>query len=104
MERMKIGSAAMLMVILAGCGGGKDADDGGLDTRADTKTDTKADVKADVAPDVPSDVPTGFDVPGPSCTDRILNGTETGVDCGGSCPGCAVGTNCGINADCQSGM
>lgn len=27
--------------------------------------------------------------PPPTCTDGIQNGTETGVDCGGSCPPCA---------------
>ncbi len=29
--------------------------------------------------------------PAPTCTDGILNGTETGVDCGGSCPACPTG-------------
>lgn len=28
--------------------------------------------------------------PGPTCTDGIKNGTETGIDCGGSCPPCPV--------------
>ncbi len=30
------------------------------------------------------------DPPVPTCTDGILNGTETGVDCGGSCPACIL--------------
>lgn len=30
---------------------------------------------------------------GPSCTDGIQNGDETGVDCGGSCPACPVVCN-----------
>lgn len=29
----------------------------------------------------------------PSCSDGIQNGSETGVDCGGSCPACAI-TSC----------
>ena len=29
----------------------------------------------------------------PSCNDYIQNGTETGVDCGGSCPACTVPAN-----------
>ena len=74
----------------------------GQDVRTDVKADVKTDVKVDVPADVPVDVPTGVDVPGPTCTDRVLNGTETGVDCGGSCPGCPVGTNCGVAADCQT--
>ncbi len=34
--------------------------------------------------------------PAPSCSDGIQNGTETGVDCGGSCPPCPTG--CTTNA------
>ena len=29
----------------------------------------------------------------PSCNDYIQNGTETGIDCGGSCPACSVPAN-----------
>jgi hypothetical protein len=38
-----------------------------------------------------------------SCTDGIRDGSETGVDCGGSCGPCAVGQSCGGPADCASG-
>ena len=38
-----------------------------------------------------------------SCGDLTLNGTETDVDCGGSCPTCANGKVCGANGDCASG-
>lgn len=38
-----------------------------------------------------------------SCSDGIKNGTETGVDCGGSCKGCG-GVPCGKNADCASSV
>jgi len=39
-----------------------------------------------------------------SCTDTFKNGSETDVDCGGSCTTkCANGKICAINADCQSG-
>ena len=38
-----------------------------------------------------------------SCTDTFKNGTETDVDCGGSCTAdCANGRTCLVNADCQS--
>jgi len=30
----------------------------------------------------------------PTCTDGVQNGTETGVDCGGSCPVCQTTTTC----------
>ena len=39
----------------------------------------------------------------PLCTDSLKNGTETDVDCGGSCPACALGLKCAGSADCVSG-
>jgi Fibrinogen beta and gamma chains, C-terminal globular domain len=38
-----------------------------------------------------------------SCTDQIRSGSETGVDCGGSCAPCALGGACAIDGDCASG-
>ena len=41
----------------------------------------------------------------PTCSDGILNGAETGIDCGGSesgCPPCEVDAGCLEAADCQS--
>lgn len=35
-----------------------------------------------------------------NCTDSELNGDETDVDCGGSCPGCDFGQMCADNNDC----
>ncbi len=49
----------------------------------------------------------------PTCSDGVLNGDETGQDCGGPCatlppPGgpkkCPAGTHCHIDADCSSGV
>ena len=42
--------------------------------------------------------------PAEPCFDRIQDGDETGVDCGGGCRACAGGEPCGGPADCQSGM
>jgi len=39
---------------------------------------------------------------GPSCHDRIQNGDEEGVDCGGRCQACP-GPPCGEDADCPGG-
>lgn len=44
----------------------------------------------------------GGEGPEPSCDDRILNGTETGTDCGGSCAKCPIGEHCVIAADCEA--
>jgi hypothetical protein len=39
-----------------------------------------------------------------SCSDGVKNGTETGVDCGGSCPPCGNGLGCLVGGNCQSGV
>ena len=36
----------------------------------------------------------------PSCGDGIKNGTETDVDCGGTCPKCVISKACASNGDC----
>jgi alpha-tubulin suppressor-like RCC1 family protein len=36
------------------------------------------------------------------CLDHQLNGDETGVDCGGECPECALGEPCAADSDCIS--
>lgn len=38
----------------------------------------------------------------PSCFDRVRDGDETDVDCGGSCGACAAGRACEGASDCQS--
>lgn len=39
---------------------------------------------------------------GPTCTDGFINGNETDVDCGGSCPRCGVGKVCQFRRDCTT--
>lgn len=39
----------------------------------------------------------------PTCTDGVRDGFESGVDCGAACPGCAAGQPCAVAADCASG-
>jgi hypothetical protein len=40
---------------------------------------------------------------GPTCSDGIMDGTETDVDCGGQCPlTCLVGQSCVYDTDCMS--
>jgi hypothetical protein len=39
----------------------------------------------------------------PSCDDKVVDGDETDVDCGGSCPkACAEDMKCGAGTDCAS--
>ena len=40
---------------------------------------------------------------GPTCTDGMMNGTETGVDCGGSCPACATCSD-GVRNGTETGV
>ncbi|MDW8244999.1 MAG: hypothetical protein RMJ84_00335 [Sandaracinaceae bacterium] len=40
--------------------------------------------------------------PSPTCSDGMRNGSETDIDCGGSCPPCADGRRCSSNSDCSS--
>ena len=41
----------------------------------------------------------------PACDDLMRNGTETGVDCGGSCETkCPLGEGCSATADCAEGV
>jgi hypothetical protein len=39
-----------------------------------------------------------------TCTDKVRNAGEAGVDCGGSCLPCANGASCDASADCSSGL
>jgi len=38
------------------------------------------------------------------CDDLKLNGDETSIDCGGSCPKCELNKDCLVNDDCYSGF
>jgi len=40
----------------------------------------------------------------PTCSDRVHNGLEVGVDCGGPCGLCPIDATCTANAECQSGF
>src|SRR5690242_702035 len=43
------------------------------------------------------------DAAGPTCSDNMMNGNETGVDCGGpDCSACGTGQGCLTQNDCQS--
>lgn len=75
----------------------------------DTSLSLDAAAVADVAdaPEASPSVDAGgdaeADAPLPaSCTDGILNGSETDIDCGGSCDACGPGLKCGKSGDCRS--
>jgi hypothetical protein len=37
-----------------------------------------------------------------SCSNSVKDGTETAIDCGGSCQRCQAGISCNVNTDCAS--
>ncbi len=39
----------------------------------------------------------------PSCSDLAVNGSETDLNCGGSCPECEEGRHCRVDEDCKTG-
>ncbi|MEP6859292.1 MAG: hypothetical protein ABJE66_01645 [Deltaproteobacteria bacterium] len=39
----------------------------------------------------------------PTCSDGVRDQFESGVDCGAACPPCASGQPCAVSADCASG-
>ena len=41
--------------------------------------------------------------PVPTCSDGLKNGSETDIDCGGTCGPCENGKTCASLTDCQSG-
>jgi hypothetical protein len=45
---------------------------------------------------------TGGDCVTAACADGRVDGTETDIDCGGSCSACATGKDCGADQDCAS--
>jgi len=82
MSRTAIAALASLMIVLAGCDGVAVSDGG------------------DVQPDGGAGVDGGGQ---PACDDRVANGDETDVDCGGSCDPCSNGEGCAVAGDCNSG-
>ena len=57
--------------------------------------------------DQPSPSPDSATRPGahvPTCTDGITNGSESDVDCGGSCPLCGNTRDCTSQDDCRSAL
>src|SRR5436190_23507773 len=96
---MRASRVLVVFFFFVGCGGGTSSNDAGQD-RGNAK-DAKKDVSVDVAGDSPSASDVAEVAPG-TCRNRVKDGDETGVDCGGSCPSCAVGTACQSDQDWQS--
>jgi hypothetical protein len=131
-SRLVGGLVVGLMVASYGCGDNSSpnpptdahdgaAADGATDGTGESRTDVKpgtggSDGRIDGAAggdgsvDVGADLGgTGKDGGGPdelgnSCSDGIKNGSETGIDCGGTCGQCGPGKPCLAGTDCQFGV
>src|SRR5262245_26199617 len=99
------GSLLAFIFLLSGCGGGGQMDAGTDRPKTDAKKDlgsagTSGGGGSGVDASTGSD--TRADVQLATCTNRKLDGDETDVDCGGSCPVCPPGNICKVDGDCQS--
>ena len=85
------------------CDAGRADCDGDLTTGCETMTDANPRHCGGCGVVCPSGVCAGGACQPARCDDGLFNGSETDLDCGGSCPGCALGRNCSGDADCLSG-
>ncbi|MEM9069712.1 MAG: hypothetical protein AAGE52_14465 [Myxococcota bacterium] len=108
-------SALLVLLLVVGCGdddstgtgdGSVERDTGAADTgTADTGTAGAADTgAADTGAADTGAADTGTaDTGAGSCDDGVRNGSETDIDCGGTCDACANFLACETSDDCQSG-
>jgi hypothetical protein len=75
-------------------------DAAGTDGAADVAAETTA-PDADATDDSPVEAASRADA-GSTCTDGVVDGDESDVDCGGSCPGCSPHKRCYVDADCSA--
>jgi hypothetical protein len=96
-------SLSLLLVLCVGCGSvaSMSHQDGGV---GGSGVGGAGGAGPDAASDGPGspDASPGTDASGPTCFDGKKNGTETDVDCGGSCTPCAQGKACVNGADCAT--
>jgi len=59
-------------------------------------------VECETGTDCTSGVCTGNACAAATCSDMLKNGSETDVDCGGTCPDCGLGRTCAVDGDCAS--
>ena len=55
-------------------------------------------------PSPAQDLPTRQAAPVPTCSDGVKNGSESDIDCGGTCPRCENTRDCESQDDCRSAL
>ena len=81
---LRLGAAAFASSLALGCAGGEVV----------STPDAGAGSDAASTPDAGADAPS-------TCSDKVKDGTETDVDCGGACAKCANGLHCSQPLDCK---
>lgn len=82
--------------------GDKDSKESDVDCGGASKCDRCAkNAKCTMSSDCESDFCKGGRCTDPTCTDKVQNQDETGVDCGGPCLPCDIDQPCKSNADCE---
>ena len=89
---LRVALGGVLLALLAVGSGSCTVPSFGFRDEAATADDAGADGAAEAA------------APQDHCLDGQQDENETGLDCGGSCPGCAPGLGCAQNTDCQSSV
>ena len=95
-----------LSFVAGACQGGPDSggeEDTGVVLDGTGEDDGGGGVECVLNSECESGVCEGGECEAPTCDDRVQNGDETDVDCGGSCPGCPANDFCQENGDCLSG-
>lgn len=101
----QLGLAALTALGVVHCGGGDDdatvdaTDAGGSDGSSSGASSSTSSSSGSTSSSSSSSSGSSGEA-GTTCTDATKNGSETDVDCGGSCPACTTGKTCAVSADC----
>lgn len=80
----------------------KTVDETDVDCGGRTCAPCKTDERCAAGTDCESAICTNQICQAPTCTDLAVNGDETDMNCGGTCPGCELGQRCTDDDDCAT--
>ncbi|MFV8754711.1 hypothetical protein ACNOYE_29545 [Nannocystaceae bacterium ST9] len=94
------------LVVASGCLGPNPYldDEASADSESADAVSTDSETTLDTSESESAETNTDSTTGDPSCTNDMLDGNETAVDCGGDCPPCETGDACLDAMDCVSGV